>query len=268
MTATVSGPTTSVPRITSGSAMLSGFGGLIRKDFMDWRRGRRTWVVFAVSSLFMWLLAINAWLQVAFTPPDGPAVIPEAALDPMLNVVTAVSGQVFLIAAVFAVIALLTGERESGTLAWTASKPVSRRSIWLAKFASATAVLCAAAALVPLVTTAAVVGVLYGPPSILGTMFVGLGMCLAIALYVATALTAATIFASQAAVAAVALGAMFLSQVVALVVPAAWLPTSILDWSIAVATGQPAGVVTLGIWAVSLAALIAFSVRRMERLEL
>ena len=67
------------------------------------------------------------------------------------------------IAAIFAVMGLIVGERESGTLAWTASKPVSRSAIWLSKFGVSTAVLWVAAGLIPLAATVALVIALYGP---------------------------------------------------------------------------------------------------------
>ena len=63
--------------------------------------------------------------------------------------------QIFVIAAIFAVASLIVQERETGTLAWVASKPVSRGSIWLSKWISSTAILAVAAAIVPLVVTTA-----------------------------------------------------------------------------------------------------------------
>jgi hypothetical protein len=47
-----------------------------------------------------------------------------------------------------------------------------------------------------------------------------------------------------------------------------FLPQSILQWSLMTAVGEPASIVTLVAWAVTVVALVAFSIRRMERLEL
>ena len=49
--------------------------------------------------------------------------------------------QIFVVAAIFAVASLIVHERDTGTLAWVASKPVSRGSIWLSKWISSTAIL-------------------------------------------------------------------------------------------------------------------------------
>ena len=58
-------------------------------------------------------------------------------------------------------------------------------------------------------------------------------------------------------------------MIIGAVVPIeAYLPTSILGWSLAVATGQAPGVATLVSWSVTLVALVAFALRRMERMEL
>ena len=243
-----------------------GLGGLIRKELTDWRRGRRTWVVLAVGTLFMALTALNAWLQ-ANLPAEAGAPM-NAPTDPLLILAGAVSSGIFIVAAVFAVMNQLVAERESGTLAWTASKPVSRGAIWLAKFSVATAILWIVAALVPLAATVGLVWVLYGPVPAIPVAMMALGMGLAIALYVAVTLAASTVVPSQAAVAAIGLSAVFLPQLVGLVIPAQLLPTSILQWSIVTGVGEPAGFVTPLVWLLAVAALVAASLWRMERLEL
>lgn len=254
--------------VFSGASLgrLPGFGGLARKELTEWRRSRRTWVVLIVSTLFMALTALNAWLQANL--PDEVAGPVDPITDPRLILLGAASSQIFVVAAVFAVMNLLVGERDSGTLAWTASKPVSRGAIWLAKFTVSTAVLWIAAGLVPLLLTTGLVWALYGPVSLLLVGSMALGIGLATALYVAITLAAGTIVPSQAAVAAIGLATMFLPQMLGLVVPAAVLPTSILEWSILVGVGEPAPIATPIAWAVAVVALVAFAVRRMERLEL
>ena len=69
----------------------------------------------------------------------------------------------FVVIAIFVTMSLIVGERESGTLAWTASKPVSRGAIWLAKWTSATGILWLLGVILPLVATAILVTVIYGP---------------------------------------------------------------------------------------------------------
>lgn len=256
------------PGATARLGMLPGFGGLLRKELTEWRRGRRTWVVLLVSALFMTLSALNSWLQ-SVLPAEGTEEAAAPVFDPMMNLVGAVSSQVFVIAAIFAVMALITSERESGTLAWTASKPVSRSAIWLSKFVVSSAVLWVVAAVVPLVATVGLVLALYGPLPVLPVVIFSIGMGMAIVLYVAMALAASTVVTSQAAVAGIAIGFIFLPQFLGLVVPnMELLPQSILQWSLMTAVGEPASIVTPIAWAVTVVALVAFSVRRMERLEL
>lgn len=243
-----------------------GLRGLVRKELTDWRRGRRTWVVLIISTAFMALTALNAWLQ-ANLPAEAGAPI-DVETDPLLILMGAVSSQIFVVAAVFAVMNLLVSERESGTLAWTASKPVSRGSIWIAKFSVATVILWLVAGIVPIAATVGLVWLLYGPVPAVPLVAMAAGAGLAIAFYVAVTLAASTFVASQAAVAAIGLGAMFLPQLLGLVIPAAFLPTSILQWTVLVGVGEPAGVVTPISWAIAMAILVLVSLRRMERLEL
>ena len=267
MTAT---PTTSrvdSARASSSLGRLPGFGGLARKELTEWRRGRRTWVVLIVCTLFMALTALNAWLQVNL--PAEAGVPPEdALLDPTTAILGAVSGQIFLVAAVFAVMNMIVGERESGTLAWTVSKPVSRSAIWLAKFTVSTLVLWVVAGLIPLAATVALVFALYGPTTVVLVAAMAVGILLAIALFVAVTLAASTVVPSQAAAAAIGLAVMFVPQLLGIVVPAQLLPTSILQWTLLAGVGEPAGFATPIAWGVAMLALISFSLRQMERLEL
>ena len=175
----------------------------------------------------------------------------------------------FVVIAIFVTMSLIVGERESGTLAWTASKPVSRGAIWLAKWTSATGILWLLGVILPLVATAILVTVIYGPLPVVPVLIIAVGAGLAIALFVAIGLAASTVLTSQAAVAAVGFAALIAPMIIGAVVPIeAYLPTSILGWSLAVATGQAPGVATLVSWSVTLVALVAFALRRMERMEL
>lgn len=268
MTATVSTARTDVAGRTASAGVLAGFGGLLRKELIEWRRARRTWIVLLVSTAFMTLTALNSWLQ-SVLPEDVTDGAPLPIFDPMANVGQAAASQIFVVAAIFAVMALITAERESGTLAWTASKPVSRSAIWLSKLTASGVVLWVVAAIIPLAATVALVLTLYGPLPVLPLVIIAVGMGMATVLYVAVALAASTAVTSQAAVAGIALGFMFLPQLIGLVLPSMELmPQSILMWSIATAVGQPAGFLTPLIWAITILALVAFSFRRMERMEL
>jgi hypothetical protein len=49
---------------------------------------------------------------------------------------------------------------------------------------------------------------------------------------------------------------------------APFLPTSILDWAVGLALGAPVGFVTPIAWALSIVALVAAAVWRVDKLEL
>lgn len=260
--------TTATPVTAPTSSIFAGLGALGAKERIEWRRGRRAWVVLLVSGLFMTLSAMNGWI-VASLAPLQPEPVPIPSQDPLLNLAAAVSSQIFVIVAVFATMSLIVLERESGTLSWTASKPVSRGAIWLSKWLTASGILWVLGGLVPLAASLGVVAALYGPPpfAAAGIMAIGIGMMLA--LVVAISLAAATLLRSQAAVAAVTFAAIFLPEIVGGIVPIKeYFPTTILQWSLVTSVGQPAGIATPIAWALGTLALVAFSVRRMERIEL
>ena len=271
MTASTSTPRTDASAVAHplpSVGALPGFGGLVRKELTEWRRARRTWVAFLVSALFMTLTALNAWLQTVL-----PAEATEGAAPPITDAMTilvgAVSAQIFAVVAIFAVMGIIVAERESGIMAWTASKPVSRAGIWLAKFSSATVVLWIVAGVLPVIATVALVVVLYGSVPIAPVVLMAVGAGMSIAFYVAVALTASTVVTSQAAVAAIAIGTMFLPQLLGLIVPSAeFLPTSILQWSILAGVEGGVGFITPVSWGIAVTALVVFSVRRMQRMEL
>lgn len=251
-----------------------GLRPLLRKDRSEWMRGRRAWIVAVLVTLFMALTAANGaittYVRTAFPDPQL-AGIPMPSLDPATNLLGSLASQIFVVAAVFAVASLIVHERDTGTLAWVASKPVSRGSIWLSKWISSTAILAAAAALVPLVITTGVVFALYGsiPLSVIALVLVG--MIAVIAFFAAIGLAAGTVVPGQPAIVAIGLGVLFLVPVVAGLLPVdvmPYLPTSILDWTIGLAAGQDVGVITPIAWLIGTVAVIAFAIRRMERIEL
>src|SRR4029453_18073218 len=85
---------------------------------------------------------------------------------------------------------LLARERETGTLSWVASKPVTRRSIWLSKGGPSTEMLSIFAGLVPLAATVAVVTILYGAPPVALVVGLAIGIVATIAFFAAVGLAA------------------------------------------------------------------------------
>ena len=179
----------------------AGLRALVRKDATEWMRGRRAWIVFIIATLWTVLAAANAWIIMQardLLPADvEPEALP-ASLAPMDNLLAGFGSQVFVLAAVFAVASLIVRERESGTLAWVASKPVSREAIWLSKWLSSSVMLAVAAVVAPLVLTVAAVVAMYGMPDPGAVTVIGLGGIAAVVFYAALGLEADEIGADVA----------------------------------------------------------------------
>lgn len=252
---------------------LAGLGALIRKDATEWVRGRRAWVVGVVTGLFMVLTAANGWItaQIAASLPDGVEAPEIGSLVPLDNLFAAVGAQVWVLAAIFAVGSLVVAERQSGTLSWVASKPVSRSAIWMSKWLSSTAMLAAAAVIVPMAATLAVVVVAYGVPPAAAVAGLTIGMIAVVAFYAAVGLAAGTVLPGQPAVIAVGFAAFAVLPLLTALLPfdvSAFLPTAILTWVPMAITGEPVSLVTPVAFAVELAVVVGFALNRMARMEL
>lgn len=270
MTASISLPARNAGRLSADR--LAGFGPLFRKELLEWAHSKRPWVIVAVTTMFMTLTAansaINAWI-VANVPEATVSGAP-ITLDPTMNFLAAVSSQIFVLVAIFAAMSLLVADRERGTLAWVASKPVSRSAIWLSKWAAASIVVSIVAGVVPMAATFGLVAVLYSSAGV-GTFAVAtVGVVASIAFITAVVLAASAVVSNQAAVAAIGFGVFFLPQILVSLVPvdlAPFLPTSIMGWAIGLAGGADVGLVTPIVWLVSVGGLAAFASWRMERME-
>lgn len=270
MTASISLGTASEQPVTYGR--LPGLTALIRKDVREWTRGRRAWIVLAITTAFMVLTAANGWInaQIAgMVPPD--VAPPTFTLSPVDNLLAAVGAQVYVLAAILGVVSLIVTERQSGTLAWTASKPVSRTAIWLSKWLSASAMLVLTAVVVPFAVTVGIAVALYGAPPVEIVLGAVVGMTGIVVFFAALGLAAGTAMPGQAAIAATGFGVFALLPVVASLIPlpiTPYLPTSILGWSLEVAGGAPVPWVTPFAFAGWLALLVGVAIRQMNRLEL
>jgi ABC-2 type transport system permease protein len=230
-------------------------------------------VILAVVTAFVAITATNAWLLhgIAASLPAGATMNKELPpLDPVSNLVGAFTSHIFVIAAVFVAGSALARERESGTLAWVASKPVTRASIWVSKWVSSTAILAVVAGLVPLAVTTVVVTVLYGVPSIGIVLGLAIGLAAVIAFFVALSLALGTVVPGQAPTIAAVFTIFALMSMLAGAIPSGMqlIPTAMLTWPAAVLAGEAVPWATPLIWFVSTAGLAAFAIRRMGRIEL
>jgi ABC-2 type transport system permease protein len=264
------------PAVTSVAPRFGRFAGvrqLVRKDITEWVRSRRIWVILGVVTAFMALTAANAWIlhTLAASLPPGEAMDRELPpLGATENLVGALTTHVFLVAAIFVAGSLIAREREAGTLSWIASKPVTRASVWMSKWISATAMLSIVAGVIPLAVTAGLVTVLYGAPPV--EIFVGLvvGLIAVIAFFTAFGLALGTIIPGQAATIATVFTIFALMPMLAAAVPSGiqLIPTAMLTWPAASLAGEAVPAATPVIWLVATAALVGLALRRMSRIEL
>ena len=267
----VSSPARTAGRAPAGR--LVGFRPMVRKDLGEWTHGKRVWVILVVTTVFMALSAANgaiaSWI-IANAPAD--ATVPKAAsMVPLDNFMAAIGSQIFVIVAVFASMSLLVAEREHGTLSWVASKPVSRGTIWVSKWAAATAMIAIAAGVLPLVAVVGLVVVLYGMVSASVVVMTAVGIVASVMFIAAVVLAASTVVSNQAGAAAIGVAVFFLPSTLAGLLPVditPFLPSSILQWAVGLGLGADAGFVTPIAWGVSIVALVAFATWRMDKLEL
>lgn len=270
MTASISLPARNAGRISADR--FAGFGPLFRKDLREWVHSTRIWVILAITTVFMVLTAANAAINtwVIANIPDATVQGGAISLDPTINFLSAVTTQFFVVAAIFGSMGLLVAERDRGTLAWVASKPVSRGAIWLSKWAAAGIIVAIVAGVIPMIATFGLVAALYGSAGIGAFALAAIGVAASVAFMIAVVLAVSTVIANQAAVAAIGFGVFFLPQLLAGFLPvdiSAFLPTSILAWAIGPVLGAEVGIVTPVAWAVSVIALVGFASWRMDRME-
>jgi ABC-type transport system involved in multi-copper enzyme maturation permease subunit len=257
-----------------GRLRLLGLGNLVRKDLAEWLHGKRPWIVLGVTTSVFALAAANARITAwaASLVPAEARVEPVKVLSvlPLDNLMFAIGTQFIVLSVIFASMSLLMSERDSGTLAWTISKPVSRTSVLVSKWLTSTLILWVAAVVIPLSLTTALVTVLYGAPDLAIVVALGATLITVPAFFVAVALTAATFVPSQAAVGAIGVAVFVTPQIVGGVVPALtpFFPGSIFDWAVEASTGGPAALVTPFAWLVGLAVLFVLARQRLNAMDL
>ena len=239
----------SLPTRVAGSASgdrFAGFGPLFRKELREWAHSKRVWVILAVTTLFMVLTAANAAINtwIIANIPEATTSNAVISLDPMTNFLGAVSSQIFVIVAIFAVMGLLVADRDRGTLSWVASKPVSRGAIWLSKWAAAAIVVSLVAGIIPLAVTFGLVAVLYGSAGVAAFAVAAVGVIASITFMIAVVLAVSTVISNQSAVAAIGFAVFFLPGILASLLPidlSPFLPTSIMAWAIGLVAGADVG---------------------------
>jgi ABC-type transport system involved in multi-copper enzyme maturation permease subunit len=265
---------TAAAQASLGRPRLLGLRNLVRKDLSEWVHGKRPWIVMAVTTTVFAFATANAWISdwavrsLPAEPGDGPAK--AVSMLPLDNVLFAIGTQFIALAVIFATMSLLIAERDSGTLAWTISKPVSRTSVLVSKWLTATLILWVAAVVVPLAVTTVLATVLYGLPDLGTVVILGVTLITVPAFFVAVALAAGTLVPSQAAVGAIGMAVFAAPLIIAGIVPvlAPFFPGSIFDWVVGFSLGAPSSLVTPIAWLVGLAGLFALARARLIAMDL
>ena len=240
-----------------------GFGPYLRKELREWWKSRAalvTLVAVAALGIIGTLAArIDEWI--GGSPTLG-------TLEPTANVLGAKFDQWILFTCIFASIGLLTQERASGTLAWTLSKPMSRRWLLVAKWTAAMVMLALFAVVLPLAVSVAVATWSYGGvPDLASVARYGLVLLGLPAFFVALNLALATRVNSQAAIAAVAFAVTATPYFLGGFLPQAaelW-PSSIAAMAAPFATESMVHLPTVASWALALVAIGALGLVSFNR---
>jgi ABC-type transport system involved in multi-copper enzyme maturation permease subunit len=229
---------------------LQGFWPFFWKEISEWWKGRGALTTAVVLS------ALGTLGTLATRIDELAGGIPTAAeLDPTRNILGAQFQQWIVFASIFASIGMLIKERDSGTLSWTLSKPVSRSALLLAKWLAGPVMLTIFGLVIPLAWSMAVATFAYGSLPDLGAIATMGGWMVAIpAFVVALNLALATRVQSQAGIAAIGFGvalAPYLASTFLPIVAELW-PTSMAQMAILVADGDAPNLPTVTSWAVTL----------------
>jgi ABC-type transport system involved in multi-copper enzyme maturation permease subunit len=226
---------------------LPGFRPFLRKEMSEWWQRRAIIATFG----FVTLLGTLATLATRIDELAGGLAPGAAQLDPTMNVLGAGFDQLILYAALFTSIGLLIGERSTGTLAWTLSKPISRNALLLAKWLVAVVMLTVFGLVLPMAVSVGVATWSYGSLPDLGRVATLGGVLITLpAFYVALNLFLSTRLNSQAGVAAIGVGVAVIPLLFAGFLPLLvelW-PTSMSAVAMAMAGGETPHLPTILSW--------------------
>jgi ABC-2 type transport system permease protein len=228
-------------RIQAPGDGLLGFATFFRKELQWWWSGRAAIVVFAIATVLGGLSVLGDRLALTIATAQGQP-IPAGAitLDPTLNVLNAQWNQWLVFITIFVSMGLLTTERDSGTLAWSLSKPLSRTSLLLAKWSAALLMLGIFGIALPMLVGTALAPLTYGALPDLGKVATLALLMLSVpAFFLALTLSLGAWIRSQAGIAGIAFAVAGVPLVVGMFLPtvAQLWPTSIGGWSTRLAGG-------------------------------
>ncbi len=245
-----------------------GRGTLVRKELTEWVRGPKALIILGVSVLGAVFMTLIPFIAAATGEAESAGLLTH---DPTTNVLLGWTGQTVALIAILSTMALLSTERDRGTLAWTLTNPVSPTSVIAAKFGVALVVFAMAAVILPMLVSIGLAAIVYGGLPDLRVVGTFLGLFVALpAFYIALTVALGAGVKSTVGVAGIAFAVMFLPQVLGGLLPIVneLSPTSIGSWALALAKGQPASVLTPIGWAISMVVLLVGAKLVFDRQEL
>jgi ABC-2 type transport system permease protein len=230
---------------------LQGFWPYFRKEISEWWKGRG-----ALATVIV-LCALGTLGTFATRIDElGGGTPTSAQLNSTYNVIGAQFQQWIVFASIFASMGMLVSERNSGTLAWTLSKPISRSALLLAKWSVGTLMLAVFGLAVPLAWSMGIATFAYGElPDVATVATFALWLVAAPAFIVALSLALATRLQSQAGIAAITFAVALTPYIASTFLPTlaeVW-PTSMAQMASSIAGGDAPNPPTIISWAVTLA---------------
>lgn len=248
--------------------MFLGFGTSLRKELSEWFRGPKGLIVLGISVATAIFTTLVPFIVEATGDSSGVELL---TMDPTANVLLGWTGQTMAFIAVLSTMALLSTERDRGTLAWSLTNPVSPTAIIAAKFVAAALVIGTVAVAIPMAVSIAVATAAYGALPDLSVIATFSVLFLALpAFYIALTIGLGTAIRTTAGVAGVAFAVMFGPQLIGALVPVVneLTPTGIGTWAMAVATGDAASTLTPVGWLVAMVVIIVGAKVVFDRQEL
>jgi ABC-type transport system involved in multi-copper enzyme maturation permease subunit len=223
---------------------LPGFAPFLGKELREWWQRRGALVTLAVMGAFGTMGTLAA--KIDALAGDGQTPVP---VDTTVAILGSQFQSFLMMTAIFASIGMLAQERQTGTLAWTLSKPISRRSVLLAKWVAGVVMLDVFGVILPLAWMSVLATLIYGsaPDLVIVARFAAVLLAVP-ALFVALNLALATRVDSQAGIAGISIALAYVPSLLGAFAPsvAALWPSAIVPIAGAIAAGQSVDVATVG----------------------
>lgn len=228
-------------------------------------------VIGTLGALSSWLENTVGDLQVKIGDGGGQSTHTYST-DPTVTTLALFQIPLVPVLAILASISLIAAERESGTLAWSLTKPAARTAFLAAKWTAALLVFGLVAVVIPITTSAIASTLAYGSPPDTALVIKSSSLYLAVpALWNAINLFAGVVIRSQATIAGLALLMMFTPALLGSFLPHHVVdasPVAIGTWVLGYAACDSVPMSTPVAWAVTLAILFGASIHLFQRQEL